>query len=168
VSERAQDNPWADPPPPRSHARAILLLVILVLLVGAGLTIFFLTRPKPPALDEVSARSGRLTLEQDDGKSLPFVDRQASPEAWYRVILDNAPEGAKLTLTCEWAGPDGQVVHRNRYTTRAIDKAPWPTHARYRFGPKSPLGRWTVQLRLEGRVLHSLTFDVRDGKKGAP
>jgi hypothetical protein len=96
------------------------------------------------------------------------VDRQARPEIWYRVTLDHAPLGASLSLTCEWVAPDGSVAHRNRYQTRVIDKEPWPTHARHRFGPSSPTGRWTVRLVLDSRVLHSLTFKLEDQKKGAP
>jgi hypothetical protein len=168
MSGREQDNPWAEPSPesPRPHW-GLFLLFLLVLGGALAIGVYILTRPKPPALDEVSAVSGRLTLKNDD-KALKTVDRSASPEVWYRVELDNVPHGTKLALVCEWIGPDGKVLKRNRYQTRAIDATPWPTHARQSFGPSSPPGKWTVQLKLEERVLHSLTFEVRDGKKGAP
>ena len=73
------------------------------------------------------------------------------------------PVGSVLTLTCEWIAPDGRILHRNHYQTRPIEHPDWPTHARCRFGPDAPLGTWRVRLLLDGRPLHELAFEVRDG-----
>lgn len=70
-------------------------------------------------------------------------------------------------MHCDWIDPGGQVVHQNRYRTRVIDKEVWPTHARYRFGPGSAVGMWTVKLLLDDRVLGSAVLKVRDGEQKA-
>jgi hypothetical protein len=117
---------------------------------------------KPPSTAAVTASSGRLTREEDNGGDLAAVSRREGPEIWYRVTLAGAPVGAKLSLTCDWIDPAGRVAHQNHYETRVIDRPVWPTHARYRLGPGSTTGTWTVRLALDGRVLHSTTFEVRD------
>jgi hypothetical protein len=112
----------------------------------------------------VRASSGRLTLKKDDGGTLKIVDRHQAPELWYRVTLEEAPVTRKLALTCDWTSPAGKVVRRNRYETKEITRATWPTYARFQLTPDAPTGTWTVRLLLEGRQLHSLTFEVRDGQ----
>ena len=141
-----------------------------LLLVGAiaGAAIFVWTRSRPN-YDQITASAGRIGLEQDDGKHRAIVDRRQRQELWFRVTLGQVPLGVQVPLECEWAAPDGRIVHRNRYETRTIDKTPWDTHARYQLAVDSPLGTWTVKLSLPGHVGHvghalrSTTFEVRDG-----
>ena len=145
----------------------------LFFLVGGGLVIaawvFFSQHAH--ALDSVVAKSGRLTLEDDKGEDLKVVDRRAEPEVWFRVELEQVPLDAMLDLRCEWEAPDGRVMRRNRYMTRRIDKAVWPTHARCHIRKDFPTGTWTVRLLIEAkyfrrdRLLIEKTFEVRDGKK---
>jgi hypothetical protein len=122
------------------------------------------------ALDSVVATSGRLTLAEDKGGDLKGVGRQDEPEVWFRVDLEEVPLDAELELRCEWVAPDGQVMRRNRYTTRRIDRAVWPTHARCHIRKDFPTGTWTVRLWIEGkyfrreRLLIEKTFEVRAGK----
>jgi hypothetical protein len=156
---------WDSESAERSRSRWIFLVVALILLGGAALVYFW--NQQHPDTTNLTASSGRLTLEADDGGSLAVVDRQSKPEVWYRVVLENAPVGAKLTLKCDWITPSGNIAHQNRYQTHPIDKEVWPTHARYRFGPASPAGVWRVELSLDDRVLHSLTFRVQDGNAKA-
>jgi hypothetical protein len=148
---------WSEPQP----SRRWIWVVIVIALLGGVCGVIWIVRDQARGT-EVSAASGRLSLAQDDGGNLGTVDRQSRPEMWYRVSLNDAPIGKSLPLVCEWTDPAGKVVHRNRYSTRRIDRANWPTHARCRFGPDSTAGTWTVKLLLDGRVLHSLAFEVTD------
>jgi hypothetical protein len=160
-----EQQPWDEPQAQRPRSRWPLLLLLLL---GLGLALFLIIRhfhrPEQQA-PGVTASAGRLTAEKDDGKSLTVIDRRTGPEVWYRVTLENAPVGQRLKLVCDWIAPGGKVVHRNRYQTRAIDRATWPTHARYRFAPTAPTGTWTVRLSLDGRFLHELTFRVADAER---
>jgi hypothetical protein len=117
---------------------------------------------QPADTTAVTASSGRLTLKEDDGGNLTVVERRQQPELWYRVLLDHAPVGNKLTLSCDWVDPQGNVAHQNHYETRTIDRPVWPTHTRYHVTANAPTGSWTVRLSLDGRVLHSLKFELRD------
>jgi hypothetical protein len=169
VNDRDADDLWSEPPPRRGWGLAIVLLLLAV--AGIAIAVFVIKNTQPAAADATRATEGRLTLAEDDGQSLKIVDRQQSPELWFRVLLAEAPLGETLSLTCEWVGPDGKVAHRNHYTTHRIDRQDWPTHARYRLATNAPLGNWTVRLQLQGRVLQSTTFEVQDGgkpAKGAP
>ena len=145
-------------------------LILLVLLVGIGAAIFVaVSAPdRAASLAGLTAVESRLTLDLDNGRRLMSVDRHSNSEVWYRVTLTEAPIGSKLTVHCDWINPVGQVVHQNQYQTRVIDKKRWPTHARYRIGPESPVGTWTVRLSIEGRVLDTATLEVRDGEDAPP
>ena len=142
--------------------------MLLSLLVAAGVFIFWLqfraNRQPAQSVDDVTAIESRLTFQADDHRNLSSIDRRAAPEVWFRVTLNHAPLGERLSLHCDWINPQGQIVHQNRYRTRVIDKEVWPTHARYAFGPESTVGKWTVRLLLDGRALATATLDVRDGE----
>ena len=116
---------------------------------------------KSADLGRVEKRESRLSLAQDDGGHLTWVERTGSPDLYYRVTLAAAPLGAELSLTCDWIDPSGRVVHQNRYRTLTIDKPVWPTHCHHLIGPAAAAGRWTVRMSLEGRSLDALSFDVR-------
>ena len=152
-------SPYADPRP--RSGRPLTTLLLALVLVAAGYAAYRdgLFSSSTPL---VTASSGRLTPYKDHGVHLSAVSRRGRPELWYRVVLADAPIGTKLSLACDWIDPAGEVVHRNRYRTRAIERPTWPTHARLRLGPSSPTGTWTVRLSMDGRVLHATTFEVRD------
>lgn len=153
--------------PRRSRWRTLALVVGVAALVVAG--VFFYRHAH--ALDGVIATSGRLTTAADNGDEVAAVGRRAEPEVWYRVELEQVPLDATLDLRCEWLAPGGQVMRRNRYTTRRVDRAVWPTHARCHFRKDFPTGTWTVRLLIDTkyfrkeRLLIEKTFEVRDGKK---
>ncbi len=138
-------------------------LLALLLLGGIAAATLFVWNRDRPNFDQVTASAGRIGLEQDDGGHRPLVDRRQRQELWYRVTLEQVPAGAGIPLECEWAAPDGRIAHRNKYQTRAIDKTPWVTHARYQLTADAPLGTWTVKLLLRGRMLHSTKFELQDG-----
>jgi hypothetical protein len=170
VDDRDSNDPWSESPP-RKRWGLVIAVLLLAAVAGCGITLFLFHNNQQAEADAVRATEGRLTLAEDDGKSLELVDRQQRPEIWYRVMLADAPVGGTLSLTCEWVGPDGKVVRRNHYTTQPIDRPNWPTHARHRFDPSAPVGAWTVRLKLGDRVLQSIAFEVQDGGKpgkGAP
>jgi hypothetical protein len=139
------------------------LLVGVVLLAGVAYYFLAMRSGAPPGAVAtlVTAQSGRLTYENDDGGNLPSVSRQDRKELWYRVDLDHAPIGSTLTLDCDWIDPSGKVAHHNHYPTKEIDKSVWPTHARYLLPADAPAGTWTVKLSLDGRVLNTLKFEVK-------
>lgn len=125
-------------------------------------------RVENPAAVEVTAATGQLALAEDSLTAITAVRRQSKPEVLYCVTLRDAPVGSRLALRCDWVDPAGNIVHQNHYSTHEIDKEIWPTHARCRIGPDSPLGTWTVRLCLDGRILHSTSFEVYDGNSPLP
>jgi hypothetical protein len=157
---------WQDKP----AGNRLILPVIVLGLIAIGVTYYVTSRNKTAsaAVSAVTATSGRLTLAQDDGGTLAEVNRQDKPEVWYRVNLTNVPLGKALSLDCEWIDPTGKIAHQNHYTTKEIKKEPWPTHARCQLRADSPPGTWTVKMSLAGRVLHSLTFVVKDAAAPLP
>lgn len=164
-------NPWGSLEPPRSSRWPTVLLVLVVLVIGA-LLVFkawsSATAPTVAELAKVTAVESRLTHERDEAIHLVEVNRNDRPEVWFRVTLKDVPRGKQLHLHCDWTAPDGQVMHQNDYETRAIDKDPWPTHARCRFGPTSATGQWQATLKLSGRVLATAVLDVRDADQPKP
>lgn len=165
VFEPGQDEAVGTP----RRSRWPLLLIVLGVGLGVAAWVFFSRHAH--ALDRVIATSGRLTLADDKGEDLKVVDRRAEPEVWFRVDLEQVPLDATLDLRCEWVAPDGRVMRRNRYMTRRIDRAVWPTHARCHILEDFPTGTWTVRLLIEAkyfrpeRELIEKTIEVRDGKK---
>jgi len=134
--------------------------VIASLVVAiAGTTVFI--QQNQQAIQNVSTAQSQMALTQDGSSSLKEVNRQASPLIYYRVTLKDAPIGKKLSLSCDWIDPSGQVVHQNRWETQTIDKAVWSTHCRYQFSPAASPGNWKVQMSLGERTLSTTSFTVK-------
>jgi hypothetical protein len=134
--------------------------VIASLVVAiAGTTVFI--QQNQQAIARVSTAQSQIALTQDGSSSLKEVNRQASPLIYYRVTLKDAPIGKKLSLSCDWIDPSGQVVHQNRWETQTIDKAVWSTHCRYQFSPAASPGNWKVQMSLGERTLSTTSFTVK-------
>lgn len=113
------------------------------------------------SLAQLSSVQDRITLSTDDGGSLAQVDRQSNPELVYRVTLANAPVNRRLSLSCQWQAPNGEVLRENRYETERITTTTWDTRCRYQIGAASPTGTWNVQMRLGDRILSDERFEVR-------
>ena len=113
------------------------------------------------AIDRVSIQQNRITSVQDDGGNLTVISRQNNPEIFYRTTLKDAPVGKKLSLSCDWIDPSGQVVKQNRYQTREIDKPIWNTQCRYQIGTAAATGNWQVKMFLENRAIGSASFEVK-------
>jgi hypothetical protein len=119
------------------------------------------TQNQNQTIARVTAQRDRITLTQDDGGTLTTVSRQANPEVFYRVTLADAPVGQKLSLSCDWSDPSGQIVHKNQYQTKEITTPVWNTVCRHQIGPAAPVGQWKVRAWLGDRPLSDATFDVK-------
>ena len=135
-------------------AGAIATLVVATL----GPTVFI--QQNQQALQNVSTVQSQISFESG-GSSLSEINRQASPQVYYRVTLKEAPIGKQLSLRCDWIDPSGEVLHQNQWQTRTIDKAVWPTHCRYQFNPAAATGNWKVQMSLGDRTLSTNSFQVK-------
>jgi hypothetical protein len=128
-------------------------------IVGIGLTIF-LHQQQGALLANVSAQQDRITLESNNG-NLKNISRQSNAELFYRVTLKDAPIGKKLSLSCNWIDPSGQVVKQNNYQTREIQTSVWDTFCRYSINSTATVGNWQVEMFLEGRKISEETFVVQ-------
>lgn len=134
---------------------------VAAVVVGAiALTGFFIQQSRQ-AIDRISVQQNRITSVQDDGGNLTVVSRQNNPEIFYRTTLKDAPLGKKLSISCDWIDPSGQVVKQNSYQTREIDKSIWNTHCRYKIGAAAATGKWQVKMFLESRAIGSTSFEVK-------
>ncbi|MBE9106194.1 DUF3859 domain-containing protein [Nostoc cf. edaphicum LEGE 07299] len=134
--------------------------VVAVVVVVIASTIFFMQQ-QSSTLSRVSTQQDRITLTQDNGGDLKTISRQTNPEVLYRVTLKDAPLGKKLALSCNWIDPSGQIVKQNNYQTREINTSVWDTQCRYIINPTATVGKWKVQMFLEGRQISDATFEVK-------
>ncbi|WP_293146367.1 MULTISPECIES: DUF3859 domain-containing protein [unclassified Microcoleus] len=121
----------------------------------------FYIQQSQQALDRISVQQNRITSVQDDGGNLTVISRQNNPEIFYRTTLKDAPLGKKLSISCDWIDPSGQVVKQNRYQTREIDKPIWNTQCRHQIGTAAATGNWQVKMFLENRAIGSKSFQVK-------
>jgi hypothetical protein len=109
----------------------------------------------------VMAQRDRVTLAQDNGGNLSTIRRQNSGEIFYRITLSDAPVGQRLSLSCNWIDPSGEIVHQNRYQTKEITTPIWNTFCRHQLGSEMPVGTWKVEAFLGDRRLSDATFEVK-------
>jgi hypothetical protein len=136
------------------------VLAVLVGTIPIALTSFYIYQNER-AIDRVSVQQNRITLVQDNGDNLTVISRQNSQEIFYRATLKDAPIGKKLSLSCDWIDPGGQIVKQNRYQTREIDKSIWNTHCRYQIGNTAATGNWQVKMFLKNRTIGTASFQVK-------
>jgi hypothetical protein len=134
----------------------VIGLSVLLLLGG-----MLFTKNQQQMLVRITAQRDRITLAQDNGGNLKTVSRKASSEVFYRVTLSNAPVGQKLSLSCSWMDPEGQIVHQNRYQTEEIMTPVWNTVCRHTIGSAASVGMWRVQMFLGDRLLGDTAFAVK-------
>lgn len=133
-------------------------LVVILCVVGF---FFYSHHQRQIALSKMLAIKSRITLEEDNGGDLKIIDLKNSPQLHFRVTLKNTPVGKPLSLGCDWTNSKGQVVHQNRYNTRAVEKEIWNTRCRYRLGSTSQTGEWEVKMFSGDRLLASDSFLVQ-------
>jgi hypothetical protein len=139
----------------RNIGIAIASVTALVMVV-VGANIF--SQNRVSSIAKVIATQDRITLAQDNAENLRSVDR--GTEIAYRVTLDNAPVGEKLSLTCNWLDPTGKVAHTNRFETKNITTSVWNTQCRYQLPVNVATGTWQVQIQLGDRTLQKSPFTV--------
>ena len=142
----------------RENRRSLMVAAVLVIAVaGLVTTTVVYTKHKAARAAKTWVAHHAVT---SNGKASPF-ERSGSPEVRLDAEVAEAPVGDRLDLSCEWVEPSGTRAHENRYTTKSIDRALWPTHCRYTLAPSSPTGTWTVTLKQSDRSLTTEHFDVR-------
>ncbi|MDZ8183556.1 MAG: DUF3859 domain-containing protein [Nostoc sp. ChiSLP02] len=134
--------------------------VVALLAVVSASTIFIMHQHSS-ALARVSAQQDRITLASNNSGDLKTISRQTNPEVFYRVTLKDAPLGKKLALSCNWIDPSGQIVKQNSYQTREINTSVWNTQCRHAINSAAKVGKWQVQMLLEGRPISDTTFEVK-------
>ncbi len=132
-------------------------LALVLILIGTTVSI----QQQHKLLSNVTTQRDRITLAQDDGGNLSTISRQANNEVFYRITLSNAPVGEKLTLSCNWSDPSGQIVHQNRFQTKDINSPVWNTVCRHKIGSVAPIGSWKVQAFVGERFLSDATFELK-------
>jgi hypothetical protein len=131
-----------------------------VVLVGGS--VWFFNNQQQLTGVYANSEQSTLTVESGGGReAIATVNRLENPQVSYRVILQGAPLGQKLSLGCDWINPQGQVAYQNRYETKTIDKKVWPTQCKYRFNNGSPAGTWEVRMFLGDRLVSQTQFVVK-------
>lgn len=131
----------------------------LIFLSVIGFLVF--TQNQQQMTARVTAQRDRVTLNQDNGGNLNTVLRQNNGKIFYRITLSNAPVGQRLSLSCNWIDPSGQIVHQNHYQTKEITTPIWNTFCRHQLGSEMPVGTWKVEAFLGDRRLSDATFNVK-------
>ena len=130
-----------------------------VLILAGAAAIVFVNRDR--RLTEMSVLSARVATGEQTPEALTEIDRAASPDIYYHVVLGHTPLGWPLQLRCEWQDPTGRTAFYNQYRTRLVYASMWPTHCRQHIQPTTLPGEWHVRLLLEDRVLSSSAFVVK-------
>lgn len=134
---------------------------VIASLLGVIILTIVLSYNRQQALQQVSSIQDRITYAEDEGRELVLLERASTPMVYYRVTLQNAPIGRKLSLGCNWMNPNGQIVHQNRYETKRIDKEVWNTYCRYSLTTNAAVGTWEVKMLLGDKTLSSTSFQVK-------
>jgi hypothetical protein len=155
-SSASREGGWT---PDRRWPRWLKVVGSFALVVGGAAALVFVNRDR--SLSEMSVLSARVAIGEQSPEALTEVDRAASPDIYYHVVLGHTPLGWPLQLRCEWQDPTGRTAFYNQYRTRIVYASMWPTHCRQHFQPSTPPGEWHVRLLLENRVLSSSAFVVK-------
>ena len=134
---------------------------VIVSIIAAIALTTMISQQQQQALEKVSPVQSQISLNQDGTNNVTTINRQISPLIFYRVTLQNAPIGKKLSLKCSWIDPNNQIVHQNSWETKTIDRATWNTSCRYQFNDNADRGLWKVQMLLGDRILSKTTFTVK-------
>jgi hypothetical protein len=130
---------------------------IVLATIGGGL---FIQQQQQQKVNRVGVQQAQISLSADvnDGRA---VARTTQPAVHYRVTLNDAPVGEKLSLSCDWIDPSNQVVHQNRYETKTITTPVWATQCRHQIGASAPTGQWQVRMSIGQRSIGNTTFEVK-------
>lgn len=126
----------------------------LIITIGG---VVFLNQQNSSLLAKVSAQEDKITLA--DEQKINTVSRNG--EVFYRVTLKDAPIGKKLSLSCNWIDPSGQIVKQNSYETKDVTTSIWNTRCKYTINSTAPVGNWQVEMLLDGRKISEENFVVK-------
>jgi hypothetical protein len=145
----------------RERRKRIALGAAVLLVLAGGLAFVYVHhRHVAAARAVVTAQGAHVAAGSSDAAAATAFHRAGNPEIFFAVTLKDAPAGDALPLTCDWVAPDGAIARQNRWETKAIDRALWPTHCKHRIDASSPTGTWTVRMRQDGREIASAQFAV--------
>ncbi len=136
-------------------------IVVAVTLIGGIATTALLHQQYQQQIAQVSVVQNRISLANNREINSGQIDRQTKPKVFYRVTLQDAPLGDRLSPTCDWIDPSGKTVHQSTYQTQPIEKSVWTTYCFYQLTADATPGTWQVRMSLEGRSLSSQTFAVK-------
>ncbi len=146
----------------RQQKRSWLIgAVIAVTLTGGIATTALLHQQYQQQIAQISVLQNRVTLANGSETYSGQIDRQSKSKVFYRVTLQDAPLGNRLSPTCEWIDPSGQTVLQSTYQMQPIEKSVWTTYCFYQLKADTPPGTWQVKMSLEGRSLSRQTFVVK-------
>lgn len=132
--------------------------VVGAVIIAIGGMVFF-NQQQQSLLANVSAQQDKITLA--DKRGLESISRQQNPRLFYRVTLKDAPIGKRLSMSCNWINPSGEIVKQNKYQTRAVKTSIWNTFCRYKINTDAPVGNWQVQMFLQSRKISDEKFVVK-------
>jgi hypothetical protein len=144
----------------RQKRQRLIVAGIAIALVAAIATITISSQRHQEAIAEVNLIASRITVGQDNSSNPASIDPTNNPQVFYRVTLEDAPVGSRLSLGCDWIDPSGQIVHQSRYQTNAIDREVWNTYCYHSLSANAATGTWEVRMILAGRSLGSQRFVV--------
>jgi hypothetical protein len=139
----------------RNTGIAIACVATLVIIgVGIGIS----SQNKLSSIAKLTATQDRISLVQDGGENLKIVTRGS--QVVYRVMLNDAPVGDKLNLTCNWIDPSDRIAYTNHFETKNITTAVWNTQCRYAIPMGAATGAWKVQILVGDKLLKQAPFDA--------
>lgn len=138
----------------QQRKKQLIVAVVVALLGGAIATTTFLHHRHQQAIASIATIESRITLDRDNSR-LGQINRQTSPIVYYQVTLKDTPVGNRLSLTCDWVNPSGEVVHQSNYQTRQIERSVWTTYCYHQLSPSATTGTWEVRMFLEGLTVVS-------------
>lgn len=145
----------------QQQRRRWIAIAIVAVVFAAIITTTLFIQKREQAYSRITTYQSRITLAQDNGENLSIIERQQTPQVYYRVTLSHAPIGEKLSLRCNWIDPTNKVAHQNRYSTRKLEQEVWTTYCYYQFNQGTTPGKWQVQMLLGNRILSSSSFRVQ-------
>ncbi|MBL8152106.1 MAG: DUF3859 domain-containing protein [Blastocatellia bacterium] len=137
---------------------AIFLFFVVPSVVGVYFYVSSRSRLEKQMSEITTSKSTLVTAT--NANEVNSVNRQENSELRYKVTLQNAPVGEKLSMSCNWYTPSGTIANQNSWKTKTVDRAVWPTECKCKIDPSSPVGEWKVEMLIEGRTISTEVFRV--------
>jgi hypothetical protein len=145
----------------QARRRFLVGTVLIAAALGGGALFLHAASKHAASYAAVKTQHPRITLDPNDANGLASITRDGSKDVYFAVDLVNAPIGESLPLRCTWVDAAGHTDRENRFDTKTIDRATWPTHCKTRIPSEAKAGPWKVTMLLDDRAIADLTFEVR-------